>query len=111
MFRIAVISVSVLALGACAAVGLRRHAPPTPASRGHAVAVRACAACHAVEPGGASRSARAPAFGSLEMRHTAGLEGRVEALTRVGHYAMPPIRLSPGEAGDLVAYIESLDAR
>ncbi len=100
-----------VALGACAAVGLGRRAPPTPASRGHAVAVRACAACHAVEPGGTSRSAKAPAFGSLEMRHTAPLDNRVAELTRVGHYAMPPISLSSEEVRDLVAYIESLPAR
>jgi mono/diheme cytochrome c family protein len=42
------------------------------------------------------------------MRHTAGLEGRVADLTRLGHYGMPPVKLSPQQVRDIVAYIESL---
>ena len=108
MFRRILTIVPALALGGCAMVGLH---PPTPVERGHAVAERACEACHAVEPGGVSRKALAPAFGSLEMRHTAGLEGRVAALTRLGHYGMPPVRLTPQEVSDLVVYIDSLSGR
>jgi mono/diheme cytochrome c family protein len=99
----------VFALGGCALAPEPRRTP-TAAERGHEVARRACAGCHAVEPGGVSPRPRAPAFGSLEMRHTAGLEGRVADLTRLGHYSMPPLRLSPQEVSDLVAYIESLEA-
>ena len=70
---------------------------------------RACAACHAVEPGGAaSPRERAVPFASLEMRHTVGLDGRLADLTRRGHYGMPPIALDAGELTDLQAYIESL---
>ena len=97
-----------LALDGCALTGGSR-APPSAADRGHQTAQRACAACHAVEPGGVSPRARAPAFASLEMRHTAGLEGRVADLTRHGHYAMPTVPLTPEQARDIVIYIESLD--
>jgi cytochrome c len=96
------------ALSACATPSVQ----DTATARGHQLARRQCAACHAVEPeGGASLRPRAPAFASLEMRHTAGLEGRVAALTTVGHYDMPKIKLRPREASDLAAYIGSLGSR
>jgi mono/diheme cytochrome c family protein len=82
-----------------------------PASRGHQIARQACAACHAVELTGESPRAAAPTFRSREMRHTAGLDGRVADLTREGHYEMPAIKLRPDQVRDLVAYIESLDSR
>lgn len=97
-----------LALGGCAVFDTQRQAAPTPAERGHAVALRLCAACHAVEPGGVSPRPRAVGFASREMQHMAGLEGRVAALTRQGHYGMPPVALSAGQADDIVAYIGSL---
>jgi cytochrome c len=96
---------AAVALGGCAGL---RPTPDTAMARGHAVARRDCAACHAVEPGGVSPRPAAPAFGSLEMRHTAGLEGRVAELARLGHYDMPPLRLSAAEARDVTAYIQSL---
>lgn len=99
------VALAALVLAGCAG----HHAQPaSPAQRGHAVAQRACAACHAVEPGRDSPNPKAAAFGSLEMRHVAGLEGRVADLARTGHYAMPPQALTPDEARDVVAYIESL---
>lgn len=103
--RAGAIAFAALLLAGCAG----HHAqPPSPAQRGHALAQRACAACHAVEPGRDSPDPKAAAFGSLEMRHVAGLEGRVAELARAGHYAMPPQALTPDEARDVVAYIESL---
>ena len=97
---------ALLALGACTTAA--RPEADSAAARGHQVARHACVTCHAVEPGGASPNARAPGFASLEMRHTAGLEGRVSDLTRLGHYGMPPVKLSPQQVRDIVAYIESL---
>lgn len=105
---IGVLAAMTLALDGCA--GLR--APPiTPASRGHAVAARDCAACHAVEANGVSPRRDAPAFGSSSLRHTASLEGRVADLARLGHYDMPPLKLSADEARDVAAYIQSLGPR
>jgi mono/diheme cytochrome c family protein len=107
------VTATVLALGlcACGSLGLRAPLPPTSAQRGHTLATRTCAACHAVEPGAATPSGAPPAFASREMQHVAGLEGRVETLTREGHHAMPPQTLTPGEVADLVAYIGSLAPR
>jgi len=110
MSHSAFVIAAALALGACAAPGAAELAASATA-HGHHVAKRACAACHAVEPGGESPRAAAPAFTSLEMRHTAGLEGRVADLTRLGHYDMPPVRLRPEDVRALTAYIESLSGR
>ena len=97
--------VAALALGGCAVL---QPLSDQPATRGHAVAKRACGACHAVEPGAASPRLAAPAFSSAGMRHTSGLEGRVAQLARLGHYGMPPLKLSPTDARDVTAYIQSL---
>lgn len=99
----------LFALGGCSVMAPRHD--PTPAERGHVVARRACAACHAVEPGGASPNARAPSFGSVEMGHVAGLPGRVAEIARAGHYGMPPVALTPQEAEDLTAWIEGIARR
>lgn len=100
------------ALGAgVAADGKAGPAPDPAAARGHETARRACAACHAVESEGESPRAAAPTFRSREMRHTAGLDGRVADLTRQGHYEMPVIKLRPDQVRDLVTYIESLETR
>jgi mono/diheme cytochrome c family protein len=110
--RMAVIltPLAALALSGCAVLGLGDD-PPSAAERGLAVARVKCVACHSVEPGGGtSAMARAPAFASREMIHTASLSDRVAELTRKGHYGMPPVRLEPGEVADIVAYIESLEA-
>ena len=108
----ALAAISLLTLGACAATGTKvARSAPTPAARGHEIARHACAACHAVEPVGESPRAAAPAFASVEMRHTASLENRVADLTRLGHYEMPPLNLDPGQVRDLVAYIASLEGR
>lgn len=79
--------------------------------RGREVATRLCAACHAVERGAASPNPKAAPLASRDMRHTAGIEGRLEGLTRDGHYGMPPQFLTQKEVADLLAYIESLALR
>ena len=99
----------MLFLGGCGLLGGPRAAS-TPDSRGREVAEAACAQCHAVAPGGTSARPRAPGFASPAMQHTAGLDGRVAALTQAEHTAMPPIHLTAGQVADIVAYIESLSA-
>lgn len=104
-----VISLTLL-LMAGSVEAVARSKPPGPVERGHAVARRVCAGCHAIEDGQESANPRAPGFATREMRHTAGLAGRVADLTRAGHYGMPPLNLTPQDVSDVVAYIESLTA-
>ncbi len=108
------ILLSVLALLASAAVTTGAAAKPKrdPAvAHGLQVARRACAGCHSVEGDADSRQAKAPPFTSQELEHVAALEGRVEMLTRQGHYGMPAVSLTAGEIADLKAYIASLERR
>lgn len=110
MRRLAATVLCFVTLSSGAALG-RPKADPAVA-RGHDTALRACAACHAVEKaGGESPVRRAVPFASLEMRHTVGLEGRLADLTAKGHYGMPPVALTAGELADLRAYIERLRPR
>ena len=91
--------------------GSEAWARKTPQSRGHVLAERICGACHAVARDQTSRDPKAPAFASVEMQHTAGLEGRLNDLTRLGHKGMPPLTLKAAEVQDLLAYIDSLHTR
>jgi len=112
MIRAASLLVAALLLAEVADAGTRhRSKEETPAQRGKLIAERRCASCHAIERGHASPSPRAPGFGTREMQHTAGLEGRLEALTTQGHYEMPAMNLQASEVADLLAYIESLERR
>jgi len=96
------------ALAACAGMKAVSDPATITVQRGKRVAEQRCAAGHSVAPGAPSPIARAPAFASLEMRHTSGLDGRVADLTWRGHYDMPPINLDPDEVNAIVAYIQSL---
>ncbi|WP_310539311.1 cytochrome c [Phenylobacterium sp.] len=108
---LAVVTALAIAMGGCATLVGHKRAD-SPEQRGRTIAQRACSGCHAVEPGGQTRrGGKAPAFGSLEMRHTVGLEGRLAELTRTGHYDMPPVSLTAAEVSDLRAYIEGLHPR
>lgn len=106
------LSVAILTVALTLAAGAASAADKSPEKRGRAIARDSCASCHAVEANrAASPVARAPPFSSVEMQHTAGLEGRLANLTAKGHYGMPPITLDAGQVADLRAYIESLARR
>jgi mono/diheme cytochrome c family protein len=76
------------------------------ASRGHTVAIRLCARCHAVEAAGASPDARAPTFRELTGQFTSlTLQRRLTEIAETGHYDMPPVSAHADEVADLVAYI------
>jgi len=111
--RLAFVLLSVVLLAATVDVpeAVSRSKELTAAERGHLIAQQRCASCHAVEPGAERPRPRAPGFATREMRHTAGLEGRLDQLTRKGHYDMPPMSLQPSEVSDLLAYIDSLGGR
>lgn len=105
------ISVTLLSLTLALAAGAA-SAADKPEKRGRAIARESCASCHAVEANrAASPVAKAPPFASVEMQHTAGLEGRLANLTAKGHYGMPPITLDAQQVEDLKLYIESIARR
>jgi cytochrome c len=107
-------------VAAVAVLGMARQ-PPAPAAeapavipsaeRGHALVLRDCAACHAVEATGASGFSPAPPFRTLKDKYP--LDSLEEALAEgilSGHPAMPEYEYAPDEIADIIAWMKSLDA-
>jgi mono/diheme cytochrome c family protein len=96
------LSVLVLATSAQAA---------TPAV-GQRFARRACAGCHAIGVSGTSPNPLAPPFRRLPARLGGDrLELRLQAISRHGHRAMPPIYMTPAERRGVAAYIRAVSTR
>ena len=83
----------------------------SPEARHGLAIVRAhCARCHAVEKVGSSPLKAAPPFRTLHSRYP--VESLEESLAEgivTGHPAMPEFRFNPGQAGDVIAYLKSLE--
>ena len=95
------------AWGAAPAAG----APSDAANRGLYVALRVCAACHAVGPLGTGPDKLAPAFATIRLHHDAPtLRRRLREISSVGHHEMPPIAMTVQEQDDVAAYIEAAPA-
>jgi mono/diheme cytochrome c family protein len=85
-----------------------RRADPA-VERGHQLAMRRCAECHAVRAGRESPDGDAPRFTTLRLRFNAlSLERRLEGIPWGQHAGMPPVGLTAEDRRDLAAYIESL---
>jgi mono/diheme cytochrome c family protein len=84
---------------------------PLPApERGHALVVRDCGRCHAVEATGASPFQAAPPFRTLHDHYP--LESLEEALAEgiiSGHPDMPEVAYSASEVAEVIAWMKSLD--
>ena len=111
--RLFVLPASVaLLLAGCAAGGPAPTGAADPAvQRGHALAERRCSGCHVIgldDHEGAS----GPRFRDIRRRFNAlSLQKRFGEITQHGSGEMPQLQVSRSDAEDLVAYIESLDAR
>jgi cytochrome c len=69
-----------------------------------------CAQCHAVDKISASPLRIAPPFRGLH--HMYAVESLEEALAEgisTGHPTMPEFRLDPGQIGDVIAYLKTLE--
>jgi mono/diheme cytochrome c family protein len=83
-------------------------ATPDPAvTRGRVFAQEVCAGCHAVTPGAISPNPAAPRFATI-----ARMPGMTTLALNVwlnsSHPTMPNIAVTPAEARDLSAYLQSL---
>jgi mono/diheme cytochrome c family protein len=88
--------------------------PATPqdgnAQRGRALLQDRCAQCHAIEPVGASPLPIAPPFRELHKRYP--VEHLAEAFAEgivTGHPTMPEFTMDPGQIGDVIAYLKTLE--
>ena len=69
-----------------------------------------CAQCHSIDKVTPSPISAAPPFRVLHRRYP--VESLQEALAEgivTGHAAMPEFRLDPGQIGDVIAYLKSLE--
>ena len=78
--------------------------------RGAEFARANCARCHSIEHSGASPFSPAPPFRKLHEKYP--VETLEEALAEgifTGHLAMPEFELDPGQIGDFIAFLKSLE--
>ncbi len=80
------------------------------ASRGSALALHTCIACHGVRKGETSVNPLAPPFFAIaESRGMSAMALNVALLSP--HRAMPNIMMEPNERADIIAYILSLKSK
>ena len=78
--------------------------------RGKTFALTNCARCHSIDKFTPSSLAIAPPFRTLHERYP--VESLEEALGEgitTGHPSMPEFKLDPGQVGDFIAFLKSLE--
>ena len=98
----------VVALSALIAAIPCNAAPNVPA--GKAFARANCSHCHSIDKFTPSSLAIAPPFRTLHERYP--VESLEEALSEgitTGHPSMPEFKLDPGQVGDFIAFLKSLE--
>ena len=98
----------VLALAALQAKGEEVLSPA--AQRGLVIVRTNCSRCHAVGKVGDSPLPVAPPFRTLHERYPVDdlQEPLAEGIV-TGHPTMPEFRFDPGQVGDIIAYLKSLE--
>ena len=100
-----------LAVVAVVSIGISVATAQSPAEQRGLAFVRAnCAHCHAIGKVDDSPLRPAPPFRDLHLRYP--VESLEEALGEgiaTGHPSMPEFRLDPGQVGDVIAYLKSLE--
>src|SRR5215204_3722722 len=88
-------------------LSLSSFEPQSPAARRGLIFVRVnCAQCHAIDRTSASPLASAPPLRNLRIKYpVADLQ---RPLAEGIHPMMPPIRLTAGQVGDVIAYLKAL---
>jgi mono/diheme cytochrome c family protein len=112
MSRFDFLSIGIMAIG----VALLATAPAaaeqlSPAEQRGLRFVRTnCASCHSIDRVTESPLKIAPPFRTLHRKYA--VEGLQEALAEgivTGHPTMPEFKLDPGQVGDVIAYLKSLE--
>lgn len=78
--------------------------------RGKAFAQANCSQCHSIDRSTRSRRAAAPQFRTLHKRYPVEtLEDALGEGLSTGHPRMPEFRLDPGQVGDFISFLKSLE--
>jgi mono/diheme cytochrome c family protein len=78
--------------------------------RGKALAAANCSQCHSIDRFSKSRRAAAPPFRTLHERYPVEtLEDALGEGLSTGHPRMPEFRLDPGQVGDFISFLKSLE--
>jgi mono/diheme cytochrome c family protein len=91
------------------AVGTPSQSAPN-VQAGKAFAQANCSHCHSIDKSTPSTLAIAPPFRTLHQKYP--VESLEEALSEgimTGHPAMPEFRLDPGQIGDFIVFLKSLE--
>jgi cytochrome c len=103
--------INVVAILMVATASPVKTEPLSPAAQRGLVLLRAdCSRCHAVGRVGGSPLKIAPPFRTLHARYP--VEDLEEPLAEgiiTGHPTMPEFRFDPGQVGDIIAYLKSLE--
>ena len=106
----ALYAIAVVALAAWPQIGKSEEALSPPAQRGLVFVRTHCAKCHSVDRVSQSPLPVAPPFRRLHERYP--VETLQESLAEgivTGHPSMPEFQLDPGQVGDVIAYLKSLE--
>ena len=99
-----------LAMSAACVIGGTAPVSAQSIERGRAFARANCATCHSLDRYSLSPLRVAPPFRDLHKRYP--VESLEEALAEgivTGHPTMPEFRLDPGQVGDFIAFLKSLE--
>ena len=102
------VAVIIMTLAPLQAKGAEVLSPA--AQRGLVIVRTNCSRCHAIGKVGDSPLPIAPAFRKLHERYS--VEDLQEPLAEgivTGHPTMPEFRFDPGQVGDIIAYLKSLE--
>lgn len=81
-----------------------------PAQRGQVLLRANCARCHSIDKATASPLKIAPPFRTLHTHYPVeDLEEPLAEEIITGHPTMPEFRFDPGQVGDIIAYLKSLE--
>jgi len=107
-FASVVVSLSMLACASLPAIGDETLSPS--AQRGRVILLTDCARCHAIDKVSPSPLKIAPPFRTLHLRYP--IEDLEEPLAEgiiTGHPTMPEFSFDPGQVGDIISYLKSLE--
>ncbi len=102
------VAAAAAALGCLTTASVAQQSPA--AQRGLTYVRTHCAQCHAIDKVSASPLSVAPPLRTLHERYP--VESLAEALgegIRTGHPTMAEFQLDPGQIGDLIAYLKTLE--